>query len=93
MLLFVRIENPLAAQLMNAGKEAKVMGTNQKERREEQSTSTSHHDHGLLMVICCAVPLALIVGLSLLGILGSWGYYGLILLCPVMHFFLMRKMH
>jgi hypothetical protein len=78
---------------MNPTKRAKVMGTNQKRRGEEQSTSTSHHDHGLWMVICCALPLALIVGLSFLGVLGSWGYYGLIMLCPVMHYFLMRKMH
>lgn len=27
------------------------------------------------MIVCCAVPLAAIAGLSLLGLLGSWGYY------------------
>jgi hypothetical protein len=44
------------------------------------------------MAICCAVPLVLIVGLSFFGVLGAWGYYGLILLCPVTHYFLMRRM-
>jgi hypothetical protein len=33
-----------------------------------------------------------IVLLSLWGILGSWGYYGLILLCPLLHLFFMRRM-
>lgn len=47
----------------------------------------------LAMIICCAVPLAAISGLSLLGLLGSWGYYALILLCPLMHIVMMRGMH
>jgi hypothetical protein len=33
-----------------------------------------------------------IVLLSLLGILGSWGFYALILLCPLLHLFFMRRM-
>lgn len=47
----------------------------------------------LAMIICCAVPLATIAGFSLLGFLGSWGYYALILLCPLMHIVMMRDMH
>ncbi len=47
----------------------------------------------LAMIVCCAAPLAAIAGLSLLGFLGSWGYYALILLCPLMHIVMMRGMH
>ncbi len=47
-------------------------------------------NHPLAMILCCAIPLGLIVILSLTGSLGSWGYYALILLCPVLHIFMMR---
>lgn len=47
-------------------------------------------DHSLAMILCCAVPLGLIVLLSVTGHLGSWGYYALFLLCPLMHVFMMR---
>jgi hypothetical protein len=50
-------------------------------------------NHFLAMIICCAIPLVGILGLSYLGLLGSWGYYALILLCPLMHIVMMRGMH
>lgn len=46
-------------------------------------------NHSLAMVLCCAVPLALVMILSVSGRLGSWGYYALMLLCPLMHVFMM----
>lgn len=45
--------------------------------------------HSSAMILCCAVPLGLIVLLSVTGHLGSWGYYALFLLCPLMHVFMM----
>jgi len=48
--------------------------------------------HSFWMILCCAIPLVGIVLLSLLGILGSWGFYALILLCPLLHLFFMRRM-
>ncbi len=36
--------------------------------------------HSFWMILCCAIPLVGIIILSLLGILGSWGFYALILL-------------
>jgi hypothetical protein len=48
--------------------------------------------HSFWMVLCCAIPLMGIIVLSLLGILGSWGFYALILLCPLLHLFFMRRM-
>jgi Flp pilus assembly protein TadB len=68
------------------------MGIHENHEREEQHQGRFHHSHGLWMVICCSVPLVLIVLLSFLGILGAWGFYGLILLCPVIHFIVMRRM-
>jgi hypothetical protein len=50
-------------------------------------------NHALAMILCCAIPLVGILVLSSLGVLGSWGYYALILICPLGHIFLMRGMH
>jgi len=47
-------------------------------------------NHSLAMSICCALPLTLFVLLSLSGVLGSWGLYALLFLCPVLHLFMMR---
>lgn len=45
-----------------------------------------------MLLLCCALPLGGIVLLSFLGILGTWGLYALILLCPLLHFVFMRRM-
>ncbi len=42
--------------------------------------------HSFWMILCCAIPLVGIIILSLLGILGSWGFYALILLYPFTSF-------
>ncbi len=45
------------------------------------------------MILCCGIPLVGILALSSLGILGSWGYYALLLICPLGHLLMMRGMH
>lgn len=45
------------------------------------------------MVICCLIPIVGIAVLSASGVVGSWGYYGLILLCPLGHFIIMSLMN
>jgi hypothetical protein len=50
-------------------------------------------NHFLAMVLCCAIPLIAILAFSAWRVLGSWGYYALILLCPLVHVFMMRGMH
>lgn len=50
-------------------------------------------NHALAMILCCAVPIVGILALSSLGVLGSWGYFALILICPLGHIFMMRGMH
>lgn len=47
-------------------------------------------NHSLAMILCCAIPLGLFLILSLTGSLGSWGYYALFLLCPLLHILMMR---
>lgn len=48
-------------------------------------------NHMLLMFFCCALPIAVVLSLSYLGVLGSWGYYALFLLCPLVHILMFRK--
>ncbi len=52
--------------------------------------------HMLLMLICCLVPIALIVAVSVLGLsfgpLSALLPYALVLLCPLMMIFMMRGM-
>ena len=50
-------------------------------------------NHALAMILCCGIPIVGIMALSSLGILGSWGYYALILICPIGHLLMMRGMH
>lgn len=51
-------------------------------------------NHSLAMLICCAVPLALILAVSVFNIpIGTIGTYLLFLLCPLMHIFMMRGMN
>ena len=50
-------------------------------------------NHFLAMILCCAIPFIGILAFSALGVLGSWGYYALLLLCPLGHVVMMRGMH
>jgi hypothetical protein len=50
-------------------------------------------NHALAMILCCAIPIVGIMALSSLGVLGSWGYFALILICPLGHILMMRGMH
>lgn len=50
-------------------------------------------NHLLAMVLCCAIPVVGILALSAFGVLGSWAYMLLILICPLGHIFMMRGMH
>ncbi len=50
-------------------------------------------NHTLAMILCCGIPIVGILVLSAFGILGSWGYYALLIICPVGHLLMMRGMH
>lgn len=52
------------------------------------------HNHGLMMVLCCLVPLLLLYGaVYFFGLSKSYLYWFAILLCPLMHFWMMKDMH
>jgi hypothetical protein len=42
------------------------------------------------MVLCCAIPIIGIMALSVSGVLESWAYLLVFLLCPLGHIFMMR---
>jgi hypothetical protein len=50
-------------------------------------------NHALAMILCCGIPIVGILILSTSGLLGSWGYYALLVICPVGHLLMMRGMH
>ena len=51
------------------------------------------NNHLMLMILSCALPIAAVLTLSYLGIIGSWGYYALFLLCPLGHVLILKHAH
>ena len=51
-------------------------------------------NHGLMMLICCIAPLALVfAAVYFFGLNKSYLYWLVFLLCPIMHYFMMKTMH
>ena len=50
-------------------------------------------NHMLLMILCCALPIAVVLSFSYLGVLDSWEYYALFLLCSLAHILMFREGH
>jgi hypothetical protein len=59
---------------------------------EPQKEAKQASKHTLIMVLCCLVPMLLVVLFIRAGIGGALSFL-VILLCPLMHIFLMRGMH
>jgi len=52
------------------------------------------HNHALMMIVCCGVPLLLLIGaIYFFGISRSYLFWAVLLLCPLSHYFMMRHMH
>jgi len=52
------------------------------------------NNHMLMMVICCALPLiVLLIAVRYMGLSNSYLYWFVLLLCPLSHFFMMKHMH
>ncbi len=52
------------------------------------------HNHGLMMVICCGAPLILLgIAIYFFGLSKSYLFWFILLLCPIMHYFMMKDMH
>ncbi len=53
----------------------------------------SGNKHMTIMLLCCLIPLAAVFAVSVLGIsLSGLGTVALVLLCPLLHIFMMRGM-
>lgn len=51
-------------------------------------------NHLLMMVVCCVAPLLIIIMLiTIFGVSRSYFYWVLLLLCPLMHWLMMKDMH
>ena len=57
------------------------------------SCNTMGGKHMLMMVLCCAIPLVAVAALLYLGLGGKYLIYVIMLLCPLLHFVMMRGMH
>ena len=52
------------------------------------------HNHMLLMALACIVPMVILfLAIQYLGLSRSYLYWFLLLLCPLMHLFMMKDMH
>ncbi len=52
------------------------------------------HNHWLMMIICCAIPLIILfIVISFFDLNDSYWIWGIILLCPIIHYFMMKDMH
>lgn len=49
-------------------------------------------NHWLMMILCCAIPLIIAGVLFYLGF-KKYAILAVMLLCPVLHYFMMRDMH
>jgi hypothetical protein len=65
---------------------------NYNEPCEEKKNNKGILKHGLMMVLCCMIPILLIVGLPLLGIKSQRFSSLIFLLCPLMHIGMMLTM-
>lgn len=50
-------------------------------------------DRKILMLLCCLVPVAIIAAAIVFGLGQSYLWFAVILLCPIMHLFMMQDMH
>ncbi|NIO72491.1 MAG: DUF2933 domain-containing protein [Anaerolineae bacterium] len=49
--------------------------------------------HWWIMILCCLIPIVAVAAISMLGVPGnSVLYFGLFLLCPLLHLVMMRGM-
>ena len=57
-------------------------------------TQRIQQNHVLMMVLCCILPLAvLLTAVNYFGLSRSYLFWFVLLLCPVTHYFMMRGIH
>ncbi len=51
-------------------------------------------NHKYLMILCCVVPILLLfAGIGIFGINSKYLFWFILLLCPLMHLWMMKDMH
>jgi hypothetical protein len=52
------------------------------------------HNHLLMMVLCCVIPLGLLfIASYIFGLSKSYLFWGVLLICLLSHYFMMKDMH
>lgn len=65
-----------------------------KEEKQKTWWEKIKQNHGLMMVLCCGIPLiVLLIAVYAFGVSRSYLFWFVLLLCPLMHFFMMKDMH
>ncbi len=60
----------------------------------KKSIQKIKNNHWLVMLLCCAIPIILLMTLaSFFKIDNKYLLWSLILLCPIIHYFVMKDMH
>ena len=73
---------------------AKTIKPNKTKMNAKKALDSLKHNHFLMMILCCALPLLLLLGaVYFFGLSKSYLYWFMLLLCPLMHFFMMKDMH
>lgn len=58
-----------------------------------EGESKKSDNHAFMMVLSCLIPLALLGVLWLEGVLKSTLFFGILLLCPILHLIMMKHMN
>lgn len=65
-----------------------------KKRTAEEGCKSVKHAKGITMLVCCLIVMVLLIAaVYFFGIGRNYSYWLILLLCPLMHFFMMRDMH
>jgi hypothetical protein len=59
---------------------------------EVKSNKAGNHRHTLIMMLGCLIPLVLLGILWVVGVSQSILSFGILLLCPILHFVMMKNM-
>lgn len=63
----------------------RIDNDNQNYNKNEEQEHRGKKRHGLLMILCCLVPILIIIGLTLYGVKAKSLTYIAFLICPLMH--------
>ncbi len=65
-----------------------------KNKGSESIIGKIKNNHFLMMIVCCGMPLLLLLaGVYFFGLSKAYLFWFMILLCPLMHYFMMKDMH